>query len=86
MYLEPSRAPTISIFAKKVFCQIYKKISLPDSHFNKVTGLYHATLLKERIPTQAFCDEFCKITSKYFFTEHLQPTASVLRKNILQIK
>ena len=50
--------------------------------FNKVRGLYSVTLLKERTPTHVFSDEFCEI----FKTEHIQATASVLRKNILPIK
>ena len=32
-----------------------------ESHFNKVTGLYSATSLKERTPTQVFSGEFCKV-------------------------
>ena len=55
---------------------------MPEYIFNKVTGLYPATSLKERTPTQVFSDEFCEI----FMTEHLKTTASVLRKNILPIK
>ena len=32
-----------------------------ESLFNKVAGLYSATLLKERTPTQVFSDKFCEI-------------------------
>ena len=31
---------------------------MPDSFFNKVTGFYPATSLKEGTPTQMFSDEF----------------------------
>ena len=55
---------------------------MPESLFNKVTGLYPATSPKERTPTKVFSDEFCEI----FKTEHLQVTASIQRRNILSIK
>ena len=55
---------------------------MPESLFNKVVGLYPTTSMKERTPTQVISDEFCEILK----TEHLQATASVLRKNILPIK
>ena len=42
-------------------CKIHKKTLVPESHFNNVTGLYPATSLKERTPTQVFSDEFCEI-------------------------
>ena len=34
---------------------------MPESLFNKVTGLYSASSLKERTPTQEFSDEFSEI-------------------------
>ena len=37
-----------------------------ESHFNKVTGLYPATSLKERTPTQVFSSEFCEIHKTTF--------------------
>ena len=64
------------------FCKIHKKTPVPESLFNKVVGLYPTTSMKERTPTQVISDEFCEILK----TEHLQATASVLRKNILPIK
>ena len=64
------------------FGKIHKKAHVPKYLFNKVTGFYPATSLKERTPTQVFSDEFCEI----FKTEHLQAIAFVLRKNILPIK
>ena len=63
-------------------CKIHKKTPVPESLFNKFAGLYPATSLKEKTPTKGFFDEFCEILK----TEHLQATASVLRKNILPIK
>ena len=36
-----------------------------------------ATLLKKETPTQVFYCEFCEISRKTFFTEHLRATASV---------
>ena len=54
---------------------------MPEFLFNKVTGLYPATLLKEKSPTEAFSDEFCEIFETPFLIEPLQVTASVLRKN-----
>ena len=72
----------MELFRDFFFGKIHKKTTLPESLFNKVAGLYPATSLKERTPTQVFSDEFCEILK----TEHLQATASVLRKNILPIK
>ena len=43
------------------FGKIHKKTSMLESLFNKVAGLYPATLLKERTPTQVFSDKFCEI-------------------------
>ena len=43
------------------FCKIHKETLVLESHFNKVTGLYPATSLKERTPTQVFSGEFCEI-------------------------
>ena len=51
-----------------------------ESRFNKVTGLYSATSLKEMTPTQVFSGEFCEILKNPFFTEHLQATTSVWQK------
>ena len=53
-----------------------------ESLFNKVAGLYPAISLKDMTPTQVFSDEFFEILK----TEHLQASASVLRKDILPIK
>ena len=51
-----------------------------ESRFNKVTGLYSATSLKEMTPTQVFSGEFYEILKNPFFTEHLQATTSVWQK------
>ena len=69
----------------KVFCKINRKTPVLESLFNKVTGLYPATLLKENTPIQVFSDEFSEIFKTSFLIKHLQATASVLRKNILPI-
>ena len=45
----------------KNFLKIYKKATLLEYLFNKVTGVYPATSLKEKTPIQVFSDEFCKI-------------------------
>ena len=51
-----------------------------ESRFNKVTGLYSVTSLKEMTPTQVFSGEFCEILKNPFFAEHLQATTSVWQK------
>ena len=83
-YLERSRRSTIELFREKnfFFCRIQKKTPVPESLFNKDTGLYPATSLKERTPTHVFSDDFCEILK----TEHPRTAVSVLRKNILPIK
>ena len=43
---------------KNFFGKIHKKTPVPESLFNKVTGLYPATLLKEKTPIEVFSDEF----------------------------
>ena len=47
------------------FFNFFSTINFPyqyllEPHFNKVTGLYPAILLKERTPTQVFSGQFCK--------------------------
>ena len=39
---------------------------MPEPLFNKATGHYPATSLKERTPTQVFSDEFCEILKTTF--------------------
>ena len=56
------------------------KTPVPESLFNKVTGLYPATSMKETTPTQVLSDEFCEILK----TEHLQATASFYGKIFYQ--
>ena len=56
-------------------CKIQKKTPVSESLFNKVTGLYLATSVKERTPTLVFSDQFCEIHKTPFLTEHLQATA-----------
>ena len=75
-YLEPSRTSTIELFHEFFFlCKIQKKTPVSESLFNKVTGLYLATSVKERTPTQVFSDQFYEIHKTPFLTEHLQATA-----------
>ena len=71
VYLELSRTSTTEIFREKFILQNLQETPLPESLFNKVTGLYSATSLKERTPRQKFSDEFCEIL-RYHFIEHLQ--------------
>ena len=74
------------MFCKKRYFEKFRKVHtkapVPESLFNEVAGLYPATSLKGKTPIEVFSDEFWKILK----TEHLQATASVLRKNILLIK
>ena len=44
----------------KKFSKIHRKTPLPETLFNKVTGHYPATLLKEKTPIQVFSDEFLR--------------------------
>ena len=64
-----------------MFCKIRRKIPIPKSLFTKFTGLYAATLLKERLLTDVF-NEHCEIFKTSFFTEYPQANAFVLVKNI----
>ena len=79
-YLQLSRTTTMALLT--FFFTIHKKTTVQESLFNKIAGLCPAASLKERTPKQVFSDEFCEILK----TEHLQATASVLRKNVLPIK
>ena len=45
----------------KMFRKIHRKTSVLVSLFNKVTGLYPETLLKDKTRVQVFLDEFCEI-------------------------
>ena len=54
------------------------------SPFNKVSGLYPATSLKEKTLIQVFSDEFCEIFKTPFHII-LPATASVLQKIVLPI-
>ena len=83
VYLEPSRTFYNEALLRNIYiflCKIHKKTPVLESHFNKVTGLYPATSLKERTPTQVFSGEFCEILKTSFLQKHLQATTSVLRK------
>ena len=53
-------------FSQNFFSKIYKKTPVPESLFNKVTGLCSAISLKETTPTQEFSDEFCEIIKTSF--------------------
>ena len=57
------------MFYKEVILKIQRKA--PVMEFNIVTGLYPATLLKEKTPMQVFSDEYCEI----FRTVSLQNTS-----------
>ena len=70
-FLEPSLTILSGAFSENNFCKIHEKTSVLESHFNKVAGLYPATLQKERTPTQVFSNEFCEILQ----TSSLQNTS-----------
>ena len=55
-YLEPSRTSTKGFFGEKFSIKIHKETPVPESLFNKVTGLYPETSMKERTPAQVFSD------------------------------
>ena len=75
------------VFCKKIcswkFRKIHRKTPVPEAFFNKVAGLRPATLLKNRIWSQAsnfikretlvqvFSCEFCEISKNTFFTKHI---------------
>ena len=69
MYLELSRTSTMELFCNFFFffCNIYEKAPVPESLFNKLTGLYSATSLKDRTPSQMLSDGFCEILKTRFF-------------------
>ena len=57
----------MELFRKKTFdFKFHKKTPVAESLFNKVTGLYPATSLKERTPIQVFSDKFWKILKTTF--------------------
>ena len=68
------------VFCKKrcsqKFRKIHSKTPVPESLFDKVTGLRPATLFKKKSLTQIFSFEFCEISKNTFFTEQLRATAS----------
>ena len=65
----------MEVFREIFFCcKIYKKTPVLESQFNKVTGLYPPTSLKERTPTQVFSSELCEILK----TPYLQNTSRQL--------
>ena len=75
-YLEPSRTFYNGAFSRNIFfSRIHKKTPVLESNFNKVTGVYPATSLKKRTPTQVFSGEFCEILN----TPLLQNTSRWLR-------
>ena len=62
VYLEPSRTFYNGALLRNIFfCKIHKKTPVLESQFNKITGLYPASPLKERSPIRVFSDEFCVI-------------------------
>ena len=46
------------------------KISVPESLFNKVAALRHATLIKKKTLAQVFSCEFYEISKNTSSTEH----------------
>ena len=54
------------VSALKKFRKSRWKKPVLESLFNKVTGLYIATLLKEKTQVQVFSDEFCEIFKNTF--------------------
>ena len=74
-YLEPNRTSTMKFYREKLFSGKFTRKHLCLSLLNKVTGLYPATSLKDRTPTQVFYNEFCEILK----TPFLQNTSRRLR-------
>ena len=79
-YLEPRRTFYNGALPKIFFCKIHKKTPVLESHFNKVTGLYAATSLKERTPTQVFSVEFCESLKTSFLQSTSRPLLLFYRK------
>ena len=89
VYLEPSRTFYNEALLRNIYlflCKIHKKTPVLESHFNKVTGLYPATSLKERTPTQVFSGEFCEILKTPFLQNTSRRLLLFYGKNILSIK
>ena len=80
-YLEPTR--TFYNGAKYCFCKIHKKAPVLEPHFRKVTGLYSATSLKERTPTEMFSGEFCEVLKTTFLQNTSRRLLLFYGKNIL---
>ena len=53
--------------------------SVPESLFNTVAGLRPAAILQKTL-ARVFSCEFCEVSMKTIFTEHLLATASTLRR------
>ena len=64
-------------FSQK-FGRILMKISLLESLFNQDVGLQLVTLFEKETPAQVSSFELRQIFKNFFFTEHLQGTASHL--------
>ena len=57
-----------------------------ESDFNEVTGVYPATSLKERTPTQVLSDEFGDVLKTLFLQNTYRRLLLFYGKNILSIK
>ena len=53
--------------------------SVPESLFNTVAGLRPAAILQKTL-ARVFSCEFCEVSMKTIFTEHLLATASTLSR------
>ena len=70
---------------KKVFLEISqnsKENTCASVFFNKVAGLWPATLLKKRPWHRCFPVNFAKFLKNNFFTEHFWTTASISLENL----
>ena len=88
VYLEPSRTFYSEALLRNIclfLCKIHKKTPVLESHFNKVTGAYPATSLKERTPTQVFSDGFCEVLKTPFLKNTSRRLLLFYGKSILSI-
>ena len=67
------------------FRRIHRKTPVPENFFNKVAGLRLCNFTKKESLAQVFSREFCEISKKTFFTEHLRTTATDYDKKIVRI-
>ena len=55
---------------------MFKKISVPESLFDKAADLQERNFIKKWLQHRCFLVNFAKILRTTFFTEHLRTTAS----------